>query len=339
MFSKVRPSARRAGVVRAVRPAFTLIELLVVIAIIAILLTAVVTVGGWAVRKGQSKNTESVLRIVAEACEQFADKKPLSAIRQASSGGSTLSYVGRYGDPKTGRAYPPDELEPFTRLGLPGSRPNPPAGNSLVPGGGLVVPDPGGGYPELLFYRDGNPRPEMEHRDMLAMVVAIELFCEEATATLDHIPSRNRIAPPTGDDRQPIHFLDRNANGRFDADDEPIRWVVDDWGHPIGYMAQRDYRVNGSSVPSSNRMSGWSWNEVSTRLVKLNGGAPVIFSWGPDGDEQLTSAAQSAGSAANLGADLMGTDGSVKDVIDNPMNLDNVYANPALSAALTRGKP
>ncbi len=321
------PRARRAG--------FTLIELLVVVAIILVLLAAIVHVGGWAFHKGQAKNTEAVLGILADACTQFKESAPLGAVKQKSASASGIvTYAGRYGN------YPPDELEIFSKHGLPGSDPKPPDGNPLIPGGASIRPDlfpqP---YDDMKFYTTGaGAKPEFEHRDNAALVLAIELFSEEAASTLARIPSRNWKPVANDSGGKPLVYIDRDASDDYTDGDEPIRYVVDNWTVPIAYMAQRDYRAS-NPVDSSNHKTDWSWNQVSSRLVKLNGDAPVIFSWGPDGREQLTEAGMGAEGKAHLGADWMTTlDNSAKDRVDFPLNTDNVYANPALSEILSKGK-
>lgn len=313
--------ASSAGLFR--RGAFTLVEILVVVAIIVILLVSVVTLGGWAVRKGQSKNTEGMLRIVAEALEQFAADAPLAAVKQPGGAGQ-VTYVSRYGN------YPADELEVYGS-GIPGAT----QGRSLAPGGGVVVPD-SGEFQDMTFIL-GGAAPQYENRDIAAMLLAIELHSESAAQILSRVSEKHLVAVPVDAAGDPVQYLDRNGDGKYNPkDDEGLRWLVDDWQVPVSYFAQRDFRAG--ATPSSNRQQDWSWNEVSTRLVKMNGGAPVLMSWGPDGKDQRTPENQTGSTAANIATDLLGLDGSAPNRIDNPLNADNVYANPALAEKLAGGK-
>ncbi|MCG3131730.1 MAG: hypothetical protein FLDDKLPJ_02535 [Phycisphaerae bacterium] len=325
---------RRSGSVHAitarssakVRGAFTLVEILVVVAIIVILLVSVVTLGGWAVRKGQSKNTEGMLRIVADALEQFAADAPLAAVKQPGGAGQ-VAYVSRYGK------YPADELEVYGS-GIPGST----QGRSLAPGGGVVVPDAGGGYQRMTFVL-GGAAPQFENRDIATMLLAIELHSESAAQILSRVSEKHLVAVPLDGAGDPVQYLDRDRDGKYNPkDDEPLRWLVDDWQVPVTYFSQRDFRDGAAESSNHPQADGWSWNEVSTRLVKMNGGAPVLMSWGPDGKDQRTEVNQTGATAANIATDLLGLDGSAKDRIDNPLNADNVYANPALAEKLAGGK-
>lgn len=313
--------ASSAGLFR--RGAFTLVEILVVVAIIVILLVSVVTLGGWAVRKGQSKNTEGMLRIVADALEQFAADAPLAAVKQPGGAGQ-VTYVSRYGK------YPADELEVYGS-GIPGAT----QGRSLAPGGGVIVPD-SGEFQDMTFIL-GGAAPQYENRDIATMLLAIELHSESAAQILSRVSEKHLAAVPLDGAGDPVQYLDRNGDGKYNPkDDEALRWLVDDWQVPVTYFAQRDFRAG--ATPSSNRQQDWSWNEVSTRLVKMNGGAPVLMSWGPDGKDQRTPENQTGSTAANIATDLLGLDGSALDRIDNPLNADNVYANPALAEKLAGGK-
>lgn len=313
--------ASSAGLFR--RGAFTLVEILVVVAIIVILLVSVVTLGGWAVRKGQSKNTEGMLRIVADALEQFAADAPLAAVKQPGGAGQ-VTYVSRYGK------YPADELEVYGS-GIPGAT----QGRSLAPGGGVIVPD-SGEFQDMTFIL-GGAAPQYENRDIATMLLAIELHSESAAQILSRVSEKHLAAVPLDGAGDPVQYLDRNGDGKYNPkDDEALRWLVDDWQVPVTYFAQRDFRAG--ATPSSNRQQDWSWNEVSTRLVKMNGGAPVLMSWGPDGKDQRTPENQTGSTAANIATDLLGLDGSALDRIDNPLNADNVYANPALAEKLASGK-
>ena len=74
------------------------------------------------------------------------------------------------------------------------------------------------------------------------------------------------------------------------------------------------------------------WNEASTALIRLNGGQPIIMSYGPDGRDQLSKDSLSADPTASLVADFV-----ANQRIDNPLNEDNVYADPAAKEKLAKG--
>lgn len=314
-------------------PAFTLIELLVVMAIIAVLAASVIVASSTLINKAKTSNTQALLTLVRDAVEEFEREQTTNpTITRARQGG--VKYADRYGP------YPPDELEVFTPVGIPGSGA---AGKTLAPGGALMVPGPGGGYPPMNFYTKGRSPQEaaLEHRDLSAMMVAIEVFGDASAAMLDRIDKRYWFTPLDDQDPpEPAVYLDRpeNAteepNGKWDAWDLQVRWIADDWGNPISYMAQRDWvPPPAPHVASSNRPElTSSWNHTSTELVRLNGGRPVIFSYGPDGSEQLTRDAMGEEGLASLVGDF-----ADNHLIDNPLNADNVYANPALKDKLAAG--
>ena len=309
------------------RSGMTLIELLIVIVIIAILVGAVMVASTSLIGKSKSRNTQSVLQIVADAAEQFKrteTEKP-ALTRHAR-------YKARYGH------YPPDELEVFTPAGVPGPPSLPPTGNLAVPTGSSIFPATNP-FPSMRFYTNGTD-DDKEHRDLAALIVAIESQGGEAAAVLDRITDRNRSAgyldPGT---KNPGQYLSRptginatSVNNDWGAEDLQIRYILDDWGIPISYMSQRDFVHDGPNpVPSSNHEA---WNEASTELVRLNGGQPIIFSYGPNGKDQLT-------------ADAMGTEGKVSligdfefnedHVVNDPFNDDNVYINDQLREKLAKG--
>ena len=328
------------------RRALTLVELLIVIVVIAILVSAILVASSGFINKGRANNTQSILQIVADAVEEFkreqSIKPTITRARQPRQAPPppTVNYSDRYG------LYPPDELEVFTSLGLPGSTT---PSRTLAPGGAEVygpTPPPWG---PMLFYDDAdNPHPELEHRDQAAMILAIETLSESGSAILDRIPDRNRTPGPLKDG-SPALFLNRPdpktglLNTTWDGNyDHQIRVIIDDWGNPISYFSERDWQdpsVNLSfkPIPSSNHDK---WNRTSTEIIRLNGGQPVIFSYGPNGKDQLTKDAMGANGTATLMGDMHPTTPGPDDqehVIDNPLNADNVYANPALKEKLAKG--
>jgi len=305
--------------------AFSLIELLVVIVIITVLLGAVVTVGRGVVNKGQLRDTEAMLKVVRQAVDQFHDEAPLAGVSQPAGGGDRVFYTARYGN------YPPDELEVFTVLGLPDSSP---PGGSLAPGRAEMEPSPEepNTYPNMKFHNQITTEQDyaLEHRDQAAMLLAIRLFSDRASSILDAISPRFWSDGAVDRDGKPIQYLDRGKKKGFDSDDEQIRWLVDAWGVPISYMAQRDWDAAGEGQDSSNHLY---WNQASTEMIALNGGAPILMSYGPNGRNQLTEANVDNDFTAVLIGDWVDN-----RRIDNPLNDDNAYADSTLAPALARGK-
>lgn len=327
---------------RSCRRGMTLIELLIVIVIIGVLVSAVMVASTSLIRKSKTRNTQAVLQIVADAAEQFkrSETEKPTITKHAR-------YKARYG------LYPPDELEVFTNAGVPGPPTMPATGNLSMPTGSVIVPSPSP-FPPMRFYVDGSADDAMEHRDIAAMIVAIESQGGEAATLLEKISDRNRSAgvinPNT---KNPAQFLDRppgiNAtpppNGTWDANDLQIRYILDDWGNPISYLAQRDHPGHGSGtvqpVASHNSMApGGDWNEASTELIRLNGGQPVIFSYGPDGKDQLKKELMDPNGAASVISDFAtepDTPDNKHHIIDHPANADNVYSNDQLRDKLAKG--
>ncbi len=311
--------------------AFTLIELLVVFAVIAVLISSVLVAGSSLITKARTRNTQAVLQIVREAVDEFKRESPsIITARQPGISG-TVRYRERYG------SYPPDETEMFTAEGLPGCT-GPPC-RSLAVGAAEFVPAPraGTGYAPMRFYTAGNASADLEHRDLVAMVIAIEMYTTSAAEILDRIPDSNRspgILDPNGNPRQ---FLDRDEvrNGTWDADvDLSVRYIVDDWGVPISYFAQQDYDPDAASDTVSSNAPGW--NQAATEMIRLNGGQPIIMSYGPNGREQLTRDVQTESEgAASPAGDWV--DGADYQRIGDSYNADNVYADPALGEKLAKG--
>lgn len=68
-------------------------------------------------------------------------------------------------------------------------------------------------------------------------------------------------------------------------------------------------------------------------MVKLNGDQPVIFSYGPNGREQMTREVMGDTGAASLVTDWVSNGGRLL----NALNADNIYAQEGLAAKLTKG--
>lgn len=289
-----------------VRRALTIIELLVVISIIAVLISVISVASSTLIGKSRASNSRGLLEVVSTAIQQFKAERP-AVLKQ--------NYLKRYGP------YPPDELEVFVAGAA-----NPVATNSIAPGGATIEPPPP--YQAMKFFAADATQAAMEHRDLAAMIIAIETLTQEAASILDKVPDRNRAPGPldTSNPPRPTQFLDRTPAG-WDENDLQVRYIVDDWGVPLGYLAQRDW-VKSSAPPSPNHPD---WNEASTKMIRLNGGDPVIFSWGPDGKDQLTQDAMSdADNPAALVADFK-KDGK----IDHPMNGDNIYLDATFAEKLS----
>ncbi len=322
------PKRKRGISNRRVRHGFTLVELLVVIAIIVILMSAVIVASTTLITKAKVSNTQALLTVVRDAVEQFKrEQEAAPTITRARQG--AVKYRDRYG------LYPPDELEVFTPVGIPGSGAS---GGSLATGGAEIVPAPP--YDAMRFYTKGLTWEDarLEHRDLAAMVVTIQTLGDVSASILGGIQNRYWRPAPLDDRDKPALFLDRpdtdgHRNDSWDSGDFEIRYIIDVWGTPLRYFAQRDRDANNPPEPSSNHED---WNEVSTTMVRLNGGRPVIMSYGPNGREQLTQEAMGDDATASLVADWVAVEDDHPQ-INHHLNADNVYADPTLKEKLVRG--
>ncbi len=315
--------------------AFTLIELVVVIAIIAILAGTVLVAATRLIDTGKERTTAMTLNIVRDAIDEFAREQELRPTLSQPS-----KYRARYG------FYPPDEFEVFTADGIP----NGPSG-SRAPGRDdqgrrpEINPGPASGtnYEEMTFQLNGledGPRG-LEHRDVGAMVLAIELFGDASQVMLSKLPE-NQWSTPLDATGNPLQFLDRGNDEQFDAMvDQAIRYPVDGWGTPFSYLAEIDFDADAPNeeTESSNHPV---WNKASASMIRLNGGQPIVFSYGPNGQDQLLAEVIAAGRAgegappATLIDDWISS-GSAIPAIDSPLNDDNIYPDPTLREILRRG--
>ena len=242
-----------------------------------------------------------------------------------------VRYRSRYGE------YPPDETEVFTDKGLFGST----TGRSLAPGQASFVPAPaesGPGYDPMAFYTSGNPNAALEHRDLAAMIIAVQQLTETAAAMLDKLPESNWSPGILDADGNPLQFLDVDDNNTWDPGvDQQVRFIVDEWGVPISYFAQRDGTPCCPEATESSNADGW--NQTSTEIIFLNKGRPVIMSYGPNGREQLGREVQTAqNSTASMVSDWIHEDEALHRIND-PYNADNVYNDADLKERLAEGIP
>jgi prepilin-type N-terminal cleavage/methylation domain-containing protein len=331
--ARYRPShvARRSRSAPVAR-GFTLVELMVVMAVIAVLVGIVITVGSSLVDGSRTKATAGMLRIVSDAVQQFHRDQPmLISIRQNGPDGARLAYKDRYG------AYPPDELEVFTAVGLPGSV-SPPVNRSLLPSRVSVLPSPeqtGGAYGTMKYRLVGRTSNDVAtgHRDVAAMLLAIEQHSSTAWEIIQRIPSRywsEGAADPASS--LPTQFVDRDATMTWtpSAGDTQIRYLVDDWSLPIAYYAQRDYEPD--APPDKSLSSNHAdWNRASTEMIRLARGQPILMSYGPDGRDQFHT-------EPTDGDEVLLHDDWVTDrKINNPFNADNVFSEPGLAETLREG--
>jgi hypothetical protein len=71
--------------------------------------------------------------------------------------------------------------------------------------------------------------------------------------------------------------------------------------------------------------------------VKLNNNQPILFSYGPNGKDQLTSDAMAVGhdsAAASIAGDWAANNYMS---LTNPLNQDNIYAHESLAEKLAQG--
>ncbi len=303
------------------RHAFTLIEMLVVMGIIAILAASIVVATSTVLEQQKARNTRTVLQIVSDAVEEFKRE-------QTANGTITKNraYRKRFG------LYPPDELEWFTPVS--------PSGNTMAPGGAVMFPIPSGagGYGPMRFYTDGTSADAEEFRDQVAMIVAIEELGDASASMLDRLHDRSRKTLFDATTGNPAVFLDRNGDEVWDTGDRQIEYIVDAWGTPISYLAQRDFReITGAATASNNHPS---WNEASTEIIKLNHGQPVVFSYGTDGPDQLTAevmvGAPPNAAAASLTGDFENETAPYEHSrVQHLTNQDNIFLDTTLLDRLT----
>ena len=315
-----------------------MVELLVVIGIILVLAGAVLVAAGSVLEGQRVRNTRTILQVVADAVEEFKREQ-----QQRATITKDRAYKKRFG------LFPPDEVEWFTKL-TSGTKPKP---QSFAPGGAVLAapkPPPTSGYEEMRFYTDNTEEDYVEFRDQIAMIVAIENLGDSSAAILDRLDKRYRKTvinrAPTGAHKTPpAVFLDRPTaagalNGEWDSGDQQVDFIIDAWGTPIGYLAQRDFRP--SSPPGATDSSNHpTWNEASTGIIKLNRGQPLIFSYGPDGPEQLVKDVMIGPTGGSPGiASLTGDfeanapPAAIKGQTSPLMNEDNVYLDPRFQEKL-----
>lgn len=298
--------------------AFTLVELMVVMGIIVLLIAAVVTVGSSVIDNSRAKDTQGMLEQVQSAIKAFEREAPKATVHVRQG---DVRYSDRYG------TYPPDECEVFTPAGLPGSGNK---GRTLLPGGAIISPGPpGADYGNMTFGLRATDL-SAEHRDIVALVTAIEYFSEEGRNILSHLPERYWVqCASRGPTSRPQQYIDRDPFGQYTPGaDEATRWLVDDWGVPLRYFAQRDYDDGESS--SNYSLGETDWNRVSTEMIRVNNGQPIIMSFGPNGKDQL------AGADPDIRTLMLG-DWADDQRINHPMNDDNIYVVPELAVKLRDG--
>jgi len=166
-------------------------------AIIAILFSAIFVASSSVLTRAKTNATQAVLRVVGDALDEFQREQQANPTitRAVHSSTQTVSqktygYRDRYGE------YPPDELEVFTKFGLPDWKPPTGAQNfSLAPGKAVIGPSkftPSPLWSPMRFYTDTNVDANaLEHRDIAAMVLAIDLLGDTSKEILDTIPARN----------------------------------------------------------------------------------------------------------------------------------------------------
>ena len=305
------------------RRAFTMVELMVVVVIIVVLISSVMVASTTLIERARASNTEAMLGVVTQAIEEFKREQESNLTAARSK-----SYRTRYG------LYPPDELEALTAVGVPGG-----PGWSIAPGRAQMIPAVPGreGYDAMNFFTAGLALEDqlLEHRDQVAMTTTILVLGDASSSILLGIQDKFwKHAPLDPQNDEPAIFLDRNGDGNWDAGDLAVRYLVDSWGTPISYLAQRDWTGDDTAAESPNLET---WNEASTEIVRLNRNRPVLFSYGPDGPEQLTEEHMDKTGIASLVGDFEGLgENDIRHRIDNPLNADNVYADPTLKEKLAK---
>ena len=281
---------------------FTLVELLVVLVVLAVLIAAAVGVSGHVMDNARASQTRGLMLSLELAIDQFKNDDPLGKVKE---------YRDRY------RGYPADELEPFLNgSGISGS-----GGTFVRPGAqsNLVVPD--------------DDVTKVESAPIRAMALSIRLHSPKGSAILDEISARYR-RPPANPDTE---FFDRKSDG-FTTDDVPLDYFVDAWGTPLDYFAVNPV-ANSKVYKEAPSDSGKKRFKASHFMITKNRGKPVLVAYGPDGVEQNSPAFIADNDPTDLVADHAGDDGSVKEMIDNPLNDDNVYLDESLGERLKEKLP
>jgi type II secretory pathway pseudopilin PulG len=278
---------------------------MVVAAILALLIAVALLAGGSAVDDAKKRETRTVMSLMEQAIDQFKSDGPLQRVGE---------YRARYG------LYPCDELECFVRLeGIPGS-----VAKNLLPRG---APDA-----DLVAEGASWMTASAGNGDLKAMALAIRLYSAEGAATLDKIGARYKKAPAEND-RQ---YLSRNGDQNLDADDVPLDVYLDAWGTPFGYFALSDGGLSPAGSDSMNNR-----RDASVFMVGRNRGRPVLVSYGVDGADQLSLLREEHGDPLEpaqdpLVLDFHDTNGPTgfENVIDDPLNQDNIYIDQTLADRL-----
>ncbi len=194
--------------------------------------------------------------------------------------------------------FPCDELEPFDiATGIPEALP-PASWVRIGPGGGTLD------YPDSLGISD------LLYRDTKAMSLAIRLYGGEAAAVLDKVSNKFRRVTAS-------EFFDRGSDGTLNTDDVPLEHYVDAWGTPLEYYAvKKGYEGE----------LGERW-DLSAFLVAANYNRPLLVSFGPSGPDRMID-----GVTSPLLADFE----AFPHVIDNVLNLENVYIDEKVKSRLSR---
>jgi len=175
-----------------------------------------------------------------------------------------------------------------------------------------------------------------EHRDLAAMYLTIQLFGDNSKTMLSRVPERSWRSSPENSAGRPLQYIDRPPLGTIDHEDEVVRYVVDEWGIPLSYLAQRDWDINNPDATESPNHP--AWNQAATEITRLNSGRPLIFSYGPNGKEQLSTAWMDDIASASIVVDWKGGGpNNEARKIDHPLNGDNVYPDATLNEKLAEG--
>lgn len=133
--------------------------------------------------------------------------------------------------------------------------------------------------------------------DVVVMALAIRQHTVKAAQILERIDGRFRASAE--------NFWDRDGDGTLTDVDEEYVYFIDAWGTPIEYYNLRD----PSAVTGREELSTW--------LVAMNNGRPVLVSYGPNGKDQLS------GDFGTMRLTTDRNDGT--PAIDNRFNGDNIY--------------
>jgi len=234
-----------------------------VVSVILILMALVISVGDGVIESSRRRSTENTMRIMRTAMEAFRNDEPFRA---------DSSYQAMFG------SFPASNLN---RLGVAG-----------------------GDFPDAKAYgqQSGLPRDFASRADYdplgtnsppyvyapfdFESIEAFCFYCRQYSPAARDVLAQLRDTLLTNQDKAPPDFVredwqnrdpdwvDMNDDGSLGPEDVQLVEIVDAWGRPLRYHADRATNWNHDDDP--DEPDDWY-------VVHQNDGFPVILSAGPDG--------------------------------------------------------